>query len=54
MMSPGGAMLILLPVVCLLCTASWAATLGGLGGECNRARRRETKTHDGNVGDDES
>ncbi|XP_051284459.1 semaphorin-4F [Dicentrarchus labrax] len=27
---PVGAMLILLPVLCLLCGASWAATLGGL------------------------
>lgn len=26
--------MILLPAVCLLCAASWAATLGGLGGEC--------------------
>ncbi|XP_036969117.1 semaphorin-4F [Acanthopagrus latus] len=30
-MSPGGAMLILLPALCLLRGASWAATLGGLG-----------------------
>lgn len=36
MMIPGGAMLILLPVLCLLSGASWAATLGGLGGECSR------------------
>ncbi|KAM9335391.1 LOW QUALITY PROTEIN: semaphorin-4F [Symphorus nematophorus] len=33
-MRPGRPMLILLPVLCLLCCeASWAATLGGLGGE---------------------
>ncbi|TMS02109.1 Semaphorin-4F [Larimichthys crocea] len=31
MMLPGGAMLILLPMLCLLWGASWAATLGGLG-----------------------
>ncbi|XP_074480813.1 semaphorin-4F isoform X1 [Sebastes fasciatus] len=31
MMSPGGLMCLLLPVLCLLSGASWAATLGGLG-----------------------
>nr|XP_046236279.1 semaphorin-4F [Scatophagus argus]XP_046236280.1 semaphorin-4F [Scatophagus argus]XP_046236281.1 semaphorin-4F [Scatophagus argus] len=31
MMCPGGAMLILLPLLCMLCRASRAATLGGLG-----------------------
>ncbi|KAM3590160.1 uncharacterized protein V6R79_004830 [Siganus canaliculatus] len=31
MMSPVGAALNLLPVLCLLCGATWAATLGGLG-----------------------
>ncbi|GAA6228238.1 semaphorin-4F-like isoform X1 [Lates japonicus] len=35
-MTPDGAMLILLPVLCLLSGASWAATLGGLEGENNR------------------
>lgn len=33
-MRAGRATTILLPAVCLLCAASWAATLGGLGGEC--------------------
>lgn len=38
-MSPGGAMLILLPVLLsLLPGASLAATLGGLGGECDRGK----------------
>lgn len=32
-MRPGRATMFLLPAVCLLCTTSWAATLGGLGGE---------------------
>lgn len=36
MMTPDGAMLLLLPVCCLLSRASWAATLSGLGGECHR------------------
>lgn len=35
-MGPDRAVLIVLPVVSLLCAASRAATLGGLGGECNR------------------
>lgn len=43
MMSPGGAMLILLPAVFLLCGAAWAATLGGLGGECNQQGGRKEK-----------
>lgn len=45
-MSAGAATLALLPALCLLSGASWAATLGGLGGECNR---RRTKTHEGNT-----
>lgn len=49
MMRPGDAMLILLPVLCLLSGASWAATLGGLGGECNR----KTQTHESNIGVDD-
>lgn len=36
MMRPGDAMLILLPVFFLLSGASRAATLSGLGGECNQ------------------
>lgn len=33
-MRAGRATMILLPAVCLLCAASWAATLGELEGEC--------------------
>lgn len=44
MMSPGCARLILLPVVFLLCGATWAATLGGLGGECNQQGGGKEKT----------
>lgn len=33
-MRPSLATMILLPVAWLFCTASWAATLGGLEGEC--------------------
>lgn len=43
MMRPGDAMLILLPVLFLLSGASWAATLSGLGGECNRRGGRKHK-----------
>lgn len=35
-MGPDRAVLIMLLVVSLLSAASWAATLGGFGGECNR------------------
>lgn len=34
-MGPGGTVMLALPVVLLLSAASRAATLGGLGGECN-------------------
>lgn len=44
-MRPNRATMIVLPVVCLLCTASRAATLGGLEGECkteeNKYARRQ-------------
>ena len=49
MMRPGRATLILLPVLCLLCCgASRAATLGGLGGECNRQGGGK-QTNEGNM-----
>lgn len=41
-MGPDRAVLIMLLVVSLLCAASWAATLGGFGGECNRQGVGET------------
>lgn len=41
-MGPDCAVLIMLLVVSLLCAASWAATLGGFGGECNRQGVEET------------
>lgn len=49
MMLPGGAMLILLPMLCLLWGASWAATLGGLGGECKREGKQKVRRR--NIGD---
>lgn len=52
MMSLGGATLILLPVVFLLRGATWAATLGGFGGESNQQGGGKQKS-DSIVGDDD-
>lgn len=45
-MGPDRTVMLMLPVVFLLSAASWAATLGGLGGECNRQGVEKNKrTH---------
>ncbi|XP_023277542.1 semaphorin-4F-like [Seriola lalandi dorsalis] len=46
-MTPDGAMLILLPVLCLFSGASWAATLGGQEGDYNREDILDPKSFGG-------